>query len=236
MILRLRQTLPCLLWVYPNRDTKSPIGFPIWLLGWKPMKKPLVVTADTATAAERLTGETRSALERLRTDMVRRDNILIVAIPGGHAGCGAVHSPERPLCPACPPGVFSLLEAPITLSSVSLTAMSLPARFGRVSMFCVMGYSSLQVVRGTDSGIGWAFSAMISDNCFLQAVPQFHRQFHYDAQHPSQRRRRCASQTAMCSGNGLDRILILQKFKRYNQSRVQYQNALERPVLPAWRC
>ena len=35
--------------------------------------------AEYATAAERLTGETRSALERLRTDMAQRENRQLLA-------------------------------------------------------------------------------------------------------------------------------------------------------------
>jgi len=53
--------------------------------------------AEYATAAERLTGETRSAIERLRTDMARRDveagkreNRLMLEILGGIAVATAV--------------------------------------------------------------------------------------------------------------------------------------------------
>jgi len=53
--------------------------------------------AEYATAAERLTGETRSAIERLRTDMARRDveagkreNRLMLVILGGIAVATAV--------------------------------------------------------------------------------------------------------------------------------------------------
>ncbi len=53
--------------------------------------------AEYATAAERLTGETRSAIDRLQTDMARRDvetgkreNRLLLAILGGIAVATAV--------------------------------------------------------------------------------------------------------------------------------------------------
>jgi len=53
--------------------------------------------AEYATAAERLTGETRSAIERLRTDMAQRDveagkreNRLMLVILGGIAVTTAV--------------------------------------------------------------------------------------------------------------------------------------------------
>jgi len=53
--------------------------------------------AEYATAAERLTGETRSAIERLRTDMARRDveagkreNRQLLVILGGIAVATAV--------------------------------------------------------------------------------------------------------------------------------------------------
>jgi len=41
--------------------------------------------AEYATAAERLTGETRSVIDRLRTDMARRENRLLLTILGGIA-------------------------------------------------------------------------------------------------------------------------------------------------------
>ncbi len=53
--------------------------------------------AEYATAAERLTGETRSAIERLRTDMARRDaeagkreNRMLLAILGGIAAATTI--------------------------------------------------------------------------------------------------------------------------------------------------